>query len=132
MTNNLSYFLTYRNVSEDQRQVRGIGGSMLTVIGVEDIDIKILHNHGHTLGTLKGVIHVTLLSCNLFSSYVAVQRKIYTLHTDTGCEMLENGQVVMIGNIHNRMYRLNIKVVPRLATVLAATSATSFAVPTIV
>ena len=105
---------------------------MLTVAGVGDIMIEIQHGQQHSFGISKGVIHVPHLGRNLFLSYVAAQKKIYTLHTDTGCQMLEAGKVVMTEDIYNRMYKLNIEVVqPKAATTaLAATSATFFGVPT--
>jgi len=56
------------------------------------------------------------------------------LHTVTGCQLLEEGNVVMTDNIYNRMYRLNIKVVyPKVAaTALAATSVVSCGIRTTV
>ena len=134
MTDNRSYFSTNQDVSLEHRPVQGIGGALLMVAGVGDINIKIQHGHEYTFGILKGVNHVPSLGRNLFSSYVAAQKKIFTLHTDTGCQLIEEGQIVMTGSIYNRMYKLNIEVVHHDSpcTALAATSATSFGIPTAV
>jgi len=111
MTDNQTYFCSYQDISHERRPVQGIGSALLTVAGVGDIVIKIKHNHDYSYGILKGVIHVPLLGHNLFSSFVVAQKKIYTLHTDTRCQMLEDGKVVMTGVIYSRLYPLNIKVV---------------------
>ena len=106
---------------------------MLPVVGIKDINIRIKQDQGFSYGIRKGVIHVPNLGHNLFSSYVAAQKHIYTLHMDTGCHLLEQGKVIMIGVVHNRMYRLSIEVIqPELAsTALYATSTSFFGVPTI-
>ena len=45
--------------------------------------------------------------------------------------MLEGGKIVMTGVIYNRMYRLNIEVIPSETTSIALAS-TSFGIPTVV
>jgi hypothetical protein len=136
MCQDRSVFSTYRDISSEQRLVEGIGGIKLQAAGVGDIVIKVWNNGTYHLGILKGVIHVPGLGRNLFSSYVAAQKKMYTLHKENGCQILENGQVIMIGVIHRRMYRLLFEAVtansanmvttstvqPEIATALAASS----------
>ena len=75
MTDNRSFFSTYKDISHERRFVEGIGGSMLLAIGSGDINIKITTEHGHTFGVLQNVIHVPNLGRNLFSSYVLVQNQ---------------------------------------------------------
>ena len=48
---------------------------MLTVVGIRDIVIRIKHDHGYSSDILKRVIHVPFLGRNLFSSYIAAQKK---------------------------------------------------------
>jgi len=129
MIDNKLFFTTYQDVSMERRPVQGIGSAMLTVAGVGGILIKIQYDQGYTFGILKGVNYVPSLGYNLFSSYIATQKKIYTLHIDIGCQLLKADKVVMIGYIHNKLYKLNIEVV-YLEAVLAATSTVSFRVPT--
>jgi hypothetical protein len=106
MTDNRSFFSTYKDISHERRFVEGIGGSMLLAIGSGDINIKIKNERGHTFGVLQNVIHVPNLGRNLFSSYVVAQKSIFTLHMANGCHLLDNGEIVMRGVVHNRMYRL--------------------------
>lgn len=131
MAEDRTFFTTYRDLT-NSRPVKGIGGLQLQAVGVGDILIKIQLTEGFTFGVLKDVLYVPKLGRNLFSSYAAAQKKIFTLHTDVGCHMLENGKKVMIGVIQDRMYRLLIEVIHQESqpTVLAMTSAASFGVPT--
>lgn len=92
MSENRSFFSTYTDISVQRRPVEGIGGAMLHVAGIGDILIKIQQTNGYTFGILKDVAHVPNLGRNLFSSYVAAQKNIFTLHTNTGCQMLGNWQ----------------------------------------
>ena len=101
-----SVFSTYRDIIAEYRPVEGIRGIKLQAAGVGDIVIKVWNNSTYHFGILKGVIHVPRLGRNLFSSYVVAQRKMYTLHKENGCQILENGEVVMTRVIHRRMYCL--------------------------
>jgi len=112
MTPDFSLFTTYRDISKEHRLVEGIGGIKLHAAGVGDIVIKIWLNGEHNFGILKGVVHVPGLGRNLFSSYVATQRKMYTVHMENGCHILEDGKAIIIGVIHQRMYRLLFEAVP--------------------
>lgn len=129
MTETRSFFSTYRDISMEHRLVEGIGGVMLQAAGIGDIIIKIKQTEGYTFGVLKGVVHVPNLGRNLFSSYVAVQKKLYTLHMDTGCHLLEDGKVVMTGTVHNRMYRMQFEAdLPE--DTITAMSASTFGIST--
>jgi len=112
MCPDITVFSTYQDISREQRLVEGIGGIKLQVAGIGDIIIKIWINGSHTFGILKGVVHVPGLGRNLFSSYIAAQRKMYTLHMENGCQIVENDKAVMTGVIHCRMYRLLFESVP--------------------
>jgi len=102
MIDNKAYFSTYQDVSSEWRPVQRIGGMLLIVAGMGDIFIKIKHEHKYSFGILKGVIYFPFLGRNLYSSYVATQ-KIYTLHTDTGCQMLEDRKVVMTSVVYSQI-----------------------------
>lgn len=86
-----TFFTVYRDLI-DIRPVEGIGGIQLQAVGVGDIHIKIHLPEGDTFGVLKDVLFVPKLGRNLFSSYAAAQKKIFTLHTDVGCHMLETAR----------------------------------------
>ena len=98
---------------------------MLLVVGSGNINIKIKTERGHTFGVLQNVIHVPNLGRSLFSSYVAAQKSIFTLHMTNGCHLLDNGEIVMRGVVHNRMYRLLFEAIaplPKASRALAAHS----------
>lgn len=130
MTTDRSFFTTYLDLSHP-RSVEGIGGVQPQAVGHGDIHIKIQQSEGFTYGVLKDVLYVPGLGRNLFSSYAAAQRQIFTLHTDIGCHMLENGKKVMTGVVQDRMYRLLVTVVHQDSEqpTQAFTSAVSFGVP---
>lgn len=115
-------FSTFTDILHECRHVQGIGGAMLQVHGIGDVIIKIQGTPEITHGILKGVIYVPDLGRNLFSTYVAAQRKMYTLHTDTGCQLLQDGKVVMQGAVHCRLYRMLFEVVKPTDTSTALTA----------
>jgi len=112
MSQDRASFSTYVDISNEQRFIEEIGRVKLTTTGIENIIIKIYVNGTHTFGVLQGVIHIPSLGRNLFSSYVAPQKKLYTLYMENTCHILDVGQIVMTGIIHCRMYRLLFNVVP--------------------
>jgi len=128
MCQDRSAFFTFRDLAHENRHVQGIGGSLLQVRGIGDIVISIQGVDGIIYGILQGVIYVPDLGRNLFSTYVAAQRKMYSLLTDTGCQLIENGKVVLHGTIYHRLYRLLFNVVKPETTCLAF-AASSFDIP---
>ena len=92
MCQDCSVFSTYRDINSEQRPVEGIGGIKLHAAGVGDIIIKVWNNGTYHFGILEGVIHVPGLGQNLFSSYIATQKKMYILHKENGCQYLKTGK----------------------------------------
>ena len=131
MVEDCTFFIVYRDLT-NTRPVEVIGRIQLQAVGVGDIMIRIQLTKGFIFGALKDVLYVPKLGRNLFSSYAATQKKIFTLYTDVGCHMVENGKKVMIGVIQDMMYQLLIEIIHQELEplVLAMRSATSFGVPT--
>jgi hypothetical protein len=131
MTDNQSFFYTYKDISHERRFVEGIGGSMLFAIGSGDINIKIKTEPSHTFGVLQNVIHVSNLGRNWFSSYVVAQKSIFMLHMANGCHLLGNGEIVMRGVVHNRMYMLLFEAIAPLPEASKALAAHSIHTPSV-
>ena len=98
MCHDLSAFSTFTNLSHEQGFVEGIGSTMLQVMGIGDIIIKINDVNPTCYGVLQGVIHTHNLGHNLFSTFVATQCKMYTLHRESGCHFIETRKIIIHGS----------------------------------
>lgn len=67
MTDQKSFFTTFKELETGKWSVTGIGGTQLQALGIGDINVT-SHVDGKTLsGTLKEVLYVPGIGTNLFS-----------------------------------------------------------------
>lgn len=93
---------------------------MLQSFGIGDIVIKIHLDGSTTYGVLKEIMHVPNLDKNLFSSYVATQKRMYTLFMENGYQVLEGGTLSSVsGVVFWQLYRLLFEAVPPAAMTIA-------------
>lgn len=109
MTNSNSFFATYTDLSHERRTVTGVGGILLVVMGVGDINAIVDLGDRQDTATLTDVLFVSDLGTSLFSSQRAAHRNIDTITSKTSCRLVtQTGEVVMRGVLVSKMYKLLI------------------------
>lgn len=112
MTNNNSFFATYTDISHERRTVTGVGGILLVVMGVGNINVIVDLDNRQDTATLTDVLFVPDLGTSLFSSQRAAQRNIDTITSKSSCRLvIQTGEVVMHGVLVSKMYKLLISAV---------------------
>jgi hypothetical protein len=129
MTDQRSWFATLRPLTTSSSQpIEGIGGVALYTVGIGDILVNVkIKDVVHT-AVLTDVLFVPNLGRSLFSCYRAAQKNIFTLHMKDGCQLIQDGQVVMTGVTKNQMYQLNMTAISKQEVGNTANVATSLGV----
>lgn len=112
MTDQRSWFSTFTSVPVGTWPVQAVAGHTTFVEGYGDIDIEIFIQNQWERGILKDVLFVPTLRRNLFSISSAALKNVNTLYTKTGCQMLDNGVVLMEGTLQGMLYKLHIRAIP--------------------
>jgi transposase InsO family protein len=129
MTDQRSWFTTFRLLTQEGSQpVEGIGGVAIHAVGIGDILVSVKVKDDVTTSVLTDVLFVPNLGRSLFSCYRAAQKNIFTLHMKNGCQLIQDGQVVMTGVTKDQMYQLQITAVSKEEARNAANIATSLGV----
>jgi hypothetical protein len=128
MTDQRSWFTTFSPLHGSSQSMEGIGGVAVHAIGIGDILISVKVKDGVNTAILTDVLFVPNLGRSLFSCYRAAQRNIFTLHMKDGCQLIQDGQIVMTGVTKNQMYQLEITAISKQEAGNAANVATSLGV----
>ena len=95
MTKRRYWFTHYTDISRDRRHVQGIGGIKLLVYGIGDISIRTFNSKKWESAVLKNIMHVPGIGRNLFSVYKAALLNIDTVHSKTGCKLVQVGETLI-------------------------------------
>ena len=111
MSNQRSWFTNFTTVPVGTWPVEAVVGHTTFVEGFGDIGIEIFIHYQWERGVLTDILFVPTLQRNLFSVSSATLKNINTLYTNTGCQMLADGIVLMEGSLEGMLYRLHIKAI---------------------
>ena len=129
MTNTREFFSKYSDISHEKRTVQGVGGILLEVLGIGDINVQVHLADGEHFATLTDVLLVPRLGTSLFSSQRAAQKNVDTVTSKHSCRLItQEGEVVMSGILVSKLYKLLIT--PLLPSNIAALHVGSFGIPT--
>lgn len=129
MTNTREFFFKYTDISHENRTVQGVGGILLEVIGVGDINVQVHLVDREDFATLTDVLLVPRLGTSLFSSQRAAQKNIDTITSKHSCRLVtQEGEIVMSGVLTSKLYKLLIT--PLLPSDIAALHVGSFGLAT--
>ena len=112
MSDQRSWFTNFTAVPVGTWPVQSVAGHTTFVEGFGDIAIEIFIRNQWERGVLTDVLFVPTLHRNLFSVSSAALKNINTLYTNTGCQMLADGIVLMEGSLEGMLYKLHIKAIP--------------------
>jgi len=109
MTNVSNYFSIYTNISFEKRIVQRVGGIVLEVIDIGDINVQVHLGDVEEFATLTEVLFVPKLGTSLFSSQKIAQKNIDTITSKHSYRLVtQSGQIVMQGVLVNKFYKLLI------------------------
>lgn len=119
MTNTREFFCKYTDISSENRTVQGVGGILLEVIGIGDVNVQVHLPDREDFATLTDVLLVPRLGTSLFSSQKAAQKNVDTITSKHSCRLVtQEGDTVMSGILTSKLYKLLIT--PLLPSNIAA------------
>lgn len=114
MTDQMSFFKTFRPIEPNTRAVKGIGKSnkSLYALGIGDVQIKSQVNGIWHNGIINDVLYVPDLGANLFSIGAATERSVKAVFDREGLSLIKNGKTVATGSrLGKGLYLLDIETV---------------------
>jgi hypothetical protein len=110
MTEQRSFFSTYRGIPPGTWKVNGFGGVVLSALGIGTIQVTALVNGEPVHGELHEVLHVPGIGPSLFSIGCATAAGMEVLFSDTKVALSVNQNTVIVGQIRicETLYYLKI------------------------
>ena len=111
MSDQCSWFTNFTTIHVGTWPVQAVAGHTTFVEGFGDIAIEIFIRNQWERGVLTDVLFVPTLQRNLLFVSSRALKNINTLYTNTGCQMLADGIVLMEGSLEGMLYKLHIKAI---------------------
>jgi hypothetical protein len=109
MTEQRSFFTTYREIPPGTWKVNGIGGVVLSALGIGTVEVTALVDGKPVFGELNEVLHVPGIGPSLFSIGCATAAGMDVYFSDTKVALSVNQNTVIVGHrIGEALYHLQI------------------------
>ncbi|XP_046452782.1 uncharacterized protein LOC124200559 [Daphnia pulex] len=110
MSDQRSFFTTFKPIKAGTWSVKGIGDSELDALGVGNIDVIVEVDQTTTSKTLTEVLYVPGLGSNLFSVSAATANGLIVTFDDNKVLFKRNGETVLTGEKQNEtLFQLHMK-----------------------